>query len=167
MSDDRSQLHQNSNKTWFDKIVQKITGEPSNLEELESLINDAEQRDVIDPQTKEMIKGVLEVSEKKVRDIMIPRSQMVTIDINQPAEEFLPLILKSAHSRFPVVNEDKDHVLGILLAKDLLPFAFDENSGPLALQSVMRKAIVIPETKRVDNLLLIPRRALSHGHSGR
>lgn len=159
MSDDRSQSSNGSanNKGWFKrtthKLVQKITGEPKNLEDLENVIDDAEERDVIDPQTKEMIKGVLEVSEQKVRDIMIPRSQMVTIDISQDVDEFLPTILKSAHSRFPVVNEDKDHIEGILLAKDLLPYAFDKDIKELKLKAMLRKAIVVPETKRVDSLL--------------
>lgn len=152
MSDDRSQSS-NGSTNWFHKVVQKIKGEPKNKEDLENVIDDAEQRDLIDPQTKEMIKGVLEVSEKKVRDIMIPRSQMVTIDINESIDAYLPMVLKSAHSRFPVVNEDKDHVEGILLAKDLLPFAFEKDINELSLKSILRKAIVVPETKRVDTLL--------------
>ena len=152
MSDDRSQSS-NGSTNWFHKVVQKIKGEPKNKEDLENVIDDAEQRDLIDPQTKEMIKGVLEVSEKKVRDIMIPRAQMVTIDINESIDAYLPMVLKSAHSRFPVVNEDKDHVEGILLAKDLLPFAFEKDINELSLKSILRKAIVVPETKRVDTLL--------------
>ena len=86
------------------------------------VIADAEERDLIDQDTKDMIEGVLEIAELRVRDIMIPRSQMVTIEKSQPVDEFLPVIIESGHSRFPVINEDKDHVEGILLAKDLLPF---------------------------------------------
>ena len=153
MSDDKSQSSNGSTKNWFQKLVQKITGEPKNKEDLETVIDEAQERDLIDPQTKEMIKGVLEVSEKKVRDIMIPRSQMVTIDINESIDQYLPMVLQSAHSRFPVVNEDKDHVEGILLAKDLLPFAFEKDINELTLESILRKAIVVPETKRVDALL--------------
>jgi magnesium and cobalt transporter len=83
---------------------------------------------------------------------MIPRAQMVTIDRSQKVEEFLPILLKSAHSRFPVINEDKDHVEGILLAKDLLPYAFAQDKD-FTLKSILRKATIIPEGKRVDSLL--------------
>lgn len=153
MSDDKSQTPNGASKSWFQKVAQKIKGEPKNKEELENVIDDAQERALIDPQTKEMIKGVLEVSEKKVRDIMIPRSQMITIDINASSDDYLPMVLKSAHSRFPVVNEDKDHVEGILLAKDLLPFVFENDLVDLNLKSILRKAIIVPETKRVDTLL--------------
>ena len=113
-----------SNKGWLDKIVQSFTGEPKNKEELFEVITEAQQREVIDPETREMLAGVMEVSEMRVRDIMIPRAQMITIDIDQSVEQFLPLMLDSAHSRFPVISEDKDHIEGILLAKDLLEYAF-------------------------------------------
>lgn len=81
------------------------------------MIQDAEDRDLIDNDTREMIEGVLDVAELKVRDIMIPRSQMVTIDIHQGVDEFLPIVIDSQHSRYPVVTDNKDHVEGILLAK--------------------------------------------------
>ena len=103
------------NKGWIEKIVQSFTGEPKNKEELFGVITDAEQREVINPETKAMIEGVMEVSEMRVREIMIPRAQMRTIEIDQNVEEFLPILLDSAHSRFPVINEDKDHIEGILL----------------------------------------------------
>lgn len=154
MSDEKSPSTNGSAKRgWFERIMSLFQGEPKNREQLVDVIQDAEQRDLIDPQTKEMIQGVLEVSDKKVRDIMIPRAQMVTIDRAQSVEEFLPILLKSAHSRFPVINEDKDHVEGILLAKDLLPFAFDQENKEFNLKDILRKATIIPEGKRVDSLL--------------
>jgi len=100
-----------------------------------------------------MIEGVLGVSEMRVRDIMIPRSQMVTLDINMSLEEFLPKILESAHSRFPVVNDDKDHVEGILLAKDLLSYGFNRTDEEFSLSDIIRPAIIIPESKKVEPLL--------------
>ena len=101
-----------------------------------------------------MIEGVIGVNEMRVRDIMIPRAQMVTIDIDQPVEEFLPVMLDSAHSRFPVINEDKDHIEGILLAKDLLRYAFINNDDQaFHLRDVLRPAVIVPESKRVDVLL--------------
>ena len=97
--------------------MQVLTPEPKNKDQLVDILNDAQERDLINPETQQMIKGVLDVSEMRVRDIMIPRSQMVTIDINHSLEEFLPIILESGHSRFPVVNEDIDHVDGIFISK--------------------------------------------------
>ncbi|XOV77778.1 MAG: HlyC/CorC family transporter [Aestuariibacter sp.] len=141
-----------SGKSWLDKIVQTFTGEPKSVEELVEVINEAELQEVIDPGTREMIEGVLEVGEMRVRDIMIPRAQMVTIDIDQNVEQFLPIVLSTAHSRFPVVNENKDHVEGILLAKDLLKFSFGE-TAEFSLKDIIRPAVIVPESKRVDVLL--------------
>ncbi len=141
-----------ANKGWIEKIVQSFTGEPKNKEELFEVITDAEQREVINPQTKAMIEGVMEVSEMRVREIMIPRAQMRTIDIEQTVEQFLSILLDSAHSRFPVINEDKDHIEGILLAKDLLKYAFVPEKK-FALKNILRPAVIVPESKRVDVLL--------------
>lgn len=141
-----------SSKGWIDKIVQTFTGEPQSREELVDVIAEAEQKDVIDPATKEMLEGVMEVSEMRVRDIMIPRAQMVTIEISQTVEEFLPIVLDTAHSRFPVVTDDKDHVEGILLAKDLLKKAFEPDAD-VQLMDIIRPAVIVPESKRVDALL--------------
>ncbi|HCV04980.1 MAG TPA: magnesium/cobalt efflux protein, partial [Pseudoalteromonas sp.] len=105
------------------------------------------------PETKEMIEGVLGVSELKVRDIMIPRSQMVTLEVDTPLEELLPMMVDSTHSRFPVVCEDKDHVEGILLAKDLLPLILNKDEQLPSLRDYLRPAVVVPESKRVDTLL--------------
>lgn len=141
-----------SGKSWLEKIIQTFTGEPKSREELVEVINEAELQEVIDPGTREMIHGVLEVAEMRVRDIMIPRAQMVTIDINQTVSEFLPLVLETAHSRFPVVSENKDHVEGILLAKDLLKYAFGEVQQ-FELKDILRPVVIVPESKRVDVLL--------------
>ena len=124
-NDDNPHSSNGSAKGWLEKLIQTFIGEPQNREELAEIISEAEQKDVIDPDTRNMIEGVLGVSEMRVREIMIPRSQMVTVDINQSVDSSLPIILESAHSRFPVVSEDKDHVEGVLLAKDLLRKAFE------------------------------------------
>lgn len=141
-----------SNKGWLANVLTSFKGEPKNKEELSELISDAQQRELIDPQTKEMIEGVMEVSEMRVRDIMIPRAQMFTIDVEQSVDEFLPMMLDSAHSRFPVISEDKDHIEGILLAKDLLAYAFNDEKT-FSLKENLREAIIVPESKRVDVLL--------------
>ncbi|MEW6992478.1 HlyC/CorC family transporter [Colwelliaceae bacterium 6441] len=142
-----------SNKNFLNKIIQVFTGEPKNKEELVEVLNDAEDRDLIKPETKQMIEGVLEVSDMRVRDIMIPRSQMVTLDINTPLKDAIPQIVDSGHSRFPVVNEDIDHIEGILLAKDLLTYAFNENEQTCTFADVIRPAIIVPESKKVEPLL--------------
>lgn len=130
MSDDKPHPSSGSStKSLLDKVIQVFTGEPKNKEELVEVLNDAEDRELIKPETKQMIEGVLEVSEIHVRDIMVPRSQMVTIDIEHSLDEFLPTIIDSGHSRFPIVKEDIDHIEGILLAKDLLAFGFNQQDG--------------------------------------
>ncbi|NMP31198.1 CBS domain-containing protein [Thalassotalea sp. M1531] len=154
MSEDNPHSSNGSqSKSFIDKIVQAFTGEPKNKHELVNVINDAEDRELIKPETKQMIEGVLEVSEMRVRDIMIPRSQIVTLDINQPLEDFLPTILESAHSRFPVVNDEIDNVEGILLAKDLLAYAFKNGEESFTLSDLIRPAMIIPESKKVEPLL--------------
>ncbi|QPG04672.1 CNNM family magnesium/cobalt transport protein CorC [Salinimonas marina] len=153
MSDDNPHsTNGSSSKSWLDKLKLTFSGEPQSKKELVEVITEAEQREVIDPQTREMIEGVIGVNEMRVRDIMIPRTQMTTIDIDQKVEEFLPIMLESAHSRFPVISEDKDHIEGILLAKDLLAYMFNTEKEFL-LRAVLRPAVIVPESKRVDVLL--------------
>ncbi|MFU8784775.1 CNNM family magnesium/cobalt transport protein CorC [Aliidiomarina sp.] len=154
MNDDKPHPGNGSpRRTWAQKLLQAFNGEPTSREELVDMIQDAEYRDLIDLDTKEMIEGVLDVAELKVRDIMIPRSQMVTIDKNQSVEEFLPTVIQTQHSRYPVVSDNKDHIEGILLAKDLLSFGFNLVDEPFSLDQVMRPAVIVPESKRVDALL--------------
>ena len=159
MSDDNPHQNNGSNKKSFlNRIIQLFSPGPKNKNDLVNVLTGAQGRELINPETKLMIEGVLEVSEMRVRDIMIPRSQMVTIDRNQTLEEFLPIILESGHSRFPVVNEDIDHVDGILLAKDLLAFSFNASGlntskDEFSLTDIIRPAIIVPESKKVEPLL--------------
>lgn len=140
-------------KSWLSKLSHLFQGEPKDKEELVEVIQDAEERDLIDLGTKSMLEGVLSVAEMKVRDIMLPRSQMVTIDRSAGVKEILPIVIESAHSRFPIINEDKDHIEGILLAKDLLPYGFKGDCDDFSIDQIIRPAVVIPESKRVDKLL--------------
>ncbi|MGB1199539.1 MAG: HlyC/CorC family transporter [Thalassotalea sp.] len=154
MSDDNPHSSNgSSNKSFLTKIWQLFTGEPNNKDALVEVLNDAEDRELIKPETKLMIEGVLEVSDMRVRDIMIPRSQMVTIDITDSFEESLPVIIDSGHSRFPVIKEDLDHIEGILLAKDLLAYGFNQQDEKFTLEQVIRPAIIVPESKKVEPLL--------------
>ncbi|OTA18742.1 magnesium and cobalt efflux protein [Xenorhabdus beddingii] len=154
MSDD----HPSSNdspgpkKGFFALLNQLFHGEPKNRDDLVELIRDSEQNDLIDPDTREMLEGVMDIADQRVRDIMIPRSQIVTLKRNQSLDECLDVIIDSAHSRFPVISEDKDHIEGILMAKDLLPF-MRTNAEPFSIDKVLRQAVVVPESKRVDRLL--------------
>ncbi|MBW8190709.1 CNNM family magnesium/cobalt transport protein CorC [Neiella marina] len=154
MSDDNPHSSSGSApKGWLEKLGQIFHAEPKNQQELIEIIKDAQSNGLFDTDIAQMIEGVLEVDDLRVRDIMIPRSQMVTVELSQTVAEFMPTVLESAHSRFPVISEDKDHIEGILLAKDLLPYAFDRNDKPFSLEDVLRPAVVVPESKRVDVML--------------
>lgn len=151
-----SEAHSPSEQTkpgLLDKIGNLFQAEPKNQTELLDVINAAKKRQLIDQKTKEMIKGVLDVSKLRVRDIMIPRSQMVTLGLHQTVQQFLPILIDSAHSRFPVITEDKDHIVGLLLAKDLIRYGFSSDAHEFKIEDILRKAVVVPESKRLDSLL--------------
>lgn len=137
----------------LDKIGNLFQSEPQSQTELLEMIDSAKKRELIDQKTKEMIKGVLDVSKLRVRDIMIPRSQMVTLGLQQSVKEFLPILIDSAHSRFPVITEDKDHIVGLLLAKDLIKYGFSDEANEFKIEDILRQAVVVPESKRLDTLL--------------
>jgi magnesium and cobalt transporter len=155
MSDDHSQSNDSPSpkKGFFTFILNQLFhGEPKNRNDLLDLIRDSEQNELIDPDTRDMLEGVMDIAEQRVRDIMIPRSQIVTLKNNQSLEECLDVIIESAHSRFPVISEDKDHIEGILMAKDLLPFMLGDAKA-FSMDKVLRPAVVVPESKRVDRML--------------
>jgi magnesium and cobalt transporter len=155
MSDDNSSSNDSPSpeKGFFTLILSQLFhGEPKNRGDLVELIRDSEQNDLIDPDTRDMLEGVMDIAEQRVRDIMIPRSQMVTLKCNQQLETCLDVIVESAHSRFPVISEDKDHIEGILMAKDLLPFMRND-SEPFSINKVLRPVVVVPESRRVDRML--------------
>lgn len=118
------------------------------------MLRDAQQRDLLDRDSLDMIEGVLQVSEMQVRDIMIPRAQMHVVDANKSPDEFLQHVIDEAHSRYPMIDGDKDKVIGILLAKDLLRFfQRREKKSDFDLDDILRPAVFIPESKRLDVLL--------------
>ena len=135
----------------FKRVMRAIKGEPWSREEIQDLLQQAES--VFDPQEQDMLTGVLEVAETQVRDVMVPRSQMVVIERDQSLDDMLGVIIESGHSRFPVIGEDRDEVLGILLAKDLLRHFNDEAASTLHIEKYLRTAAVIPESKRLNALL--------------
>ncbi|MEE4217428.1 MAG: transporter associated domain-containing protein [Xanthomonadales bacterium] len=148
-------------KTWVEKIGQAFSQQPRNRDDLLEVLKEACVDGIVDADALAMMEGAVEVSETQVRDAMIPRSQMVVVHADSPLEEFLPQIVESGHSRFPVIGEDKDEVVGILLAKDLLPHVAP-GGKPIDLATCIRPAVVIPESKRLNVLLRDFR--VSHNH---
>lgn len=153
MNEDNSQSSEGpSRKTFFERLGQIFQGEPKDRQELVDVFRDSEQNALIDEETRGMLEGVMQISEMRIRDIMIPRSQMVTIERSQPLEEIISIIIDAQHSRYPVISDDKDHVEGILLAKDLLRY-LRPDSDEFDMDKVLRPADLVPESKRVDRLL--------------
>jgi magnesium and cobalt transporter len=144
----------------FKRIKRAVKGEPWSRDEIQDLIHQSELD--IDSDEKSMLSGVLEVSETQVREVMVPRSQMVVIDIGENFDDILKVIIESGHSRFPVIGEDRDEVLGVLLAKDLLRYFGSDDSDDVPLLKMLRPASVIPESKRLNALLKEFRQ--SHNH---
>lgn len=137
--------------SWFRRLIGG--GEPRDREELVAELREAGERGLIDADALSMIEGVLEVADLQVRDIMVPRSQMVLVERDDPPEDLLPVIVESGHSRFPVIGEDRDQVIGILLAKDLLRHFGEDGAGEFDMREVLRPAVFVPESKRVNVLL--------------
>ena len=135
---------------WLDRLSALLLREPEDREQLVQLLHSAYENSLLDADALSMIEGVLQVSEMQVRDIMIPRSQMDVIDITDPPEKFIPHVIETAHSRFPVIDENKDDVIGILLAKDLLRYYAGEDFD---VRDMLRPAVFIPEAKRLNVLL--------------
>ncbi len=135
----------------FKRVIRAIKGEPWSREEIHDLLQQAES--VFDPEEQEMLSGVIEVAETQVREVMVPRSQMVVIERDHSLDVMLELIILSGHSRFPVIGEDKDDVLGVLLAKDLLRFFGNSSADGPQIEKLVRPVSVIPESKRLNALL--------------
>ena len=151
MNTDRSS-HTAAQRSWFERLSQALLGEPQDREQLIELLRDAEQRGLLDADALAMIEGVLQTSELRVRDIMVPRAQMVVVERDAPLEKSLKEISDSGHSRFPVIGETRDEVVGILLAKDLLPF-WVKRTNEFNIRDVLRPVVFIPESKRLNVLL--------------
>jgi magnesium and cobalt transporter len=151
MSEDPSS-NGSGRKSWVEKLGKAFSNVPRNREELEAMLQELREQGIVDPDALAMMLGALDVSEQQVRDAMIPRSQMVVVPADEDLESFLPRIIDSGHSRFPVIGEDLDGVLGILLAKDLLPHVASKGEN-FDLKVAMRPAMLIPESKRLNMLL--------------
>jgi magnesium and cobalt transporter len=140
-----------SNKpTLMERLSMMLLREPEDREQLITLLHSAYERNLLDADALSMMEGVIQVSEQQVREIMIPRAQMDVIDISQPPEQFIPFVIEAAHSRFPVTDGDKDNIIGILLAKDLLRYYAGEEFN---VRDMLRPAVFVPESKRLNVLL--------------
>ena len=151
-----------TSKSWLERLSQALGSEPSSRSELIDLLRASQERELIDADALKIIEGALTVADKQVREIMIPRSQVVFIKAEQKPSEFLPVVIGSGHSRFPVIGEGEDEILGILLAKDLLPLALNDRENSFQLKSSLRSHASIPESKRLDVLLQEFRAARNH-----
>jgi len=136
--------------------------DPKSRDELLDTLRDAQTNDIIDIDALAMIEGVLQVSEMQVRDVMIPRSQMIVLDRDMSMQEVLPMVVDAAHSRYPVVGDNRDEVIGILLAKDLLPYFQLGSEDKFNLRDILRPAAFIPESKRLNVLLKEFRASRNH-----
>jgi magnesium and cobalt transporter len=152
MSDD-SPSSQPTQRSWLDRLIQSFSNnEPRSREELLEIIKEAANNKLVDQEALNIIEGALDVADLQVREIMVPRSQMVVIKSEETAEEFLPKVIESGHSRFPVIGDSLDDIRGVLLAKDLLPLVLN-GTKDFSLTSILRPANIIPESKRLNILL--------------
>jgi len=137
-------------RSLLERLTAFIFREPENREQLLELLSDAHARNLLDADALSMIEGVLQVSELRARDLMIPRAKMDVIDIDEPVESWMPHVIETGHSRFPVIEGSRDHVIGILLAKDLLRYYTEHE---LDARAMLRPAVFIPESKPLNVLL--------------
>lgn len=141
-----------ADSSWVERLSHFFSGEPKDRSELLEILRDAQKRHIIDRDALTMIQGVLMVSELRVRDIMVPRAQMEVVHQDASLAEVFPIVIDTHHSRFPVVGEDRSQVVGILLAKDLLPYALRQNLQ-VPVKKLMRQALFVPESKRLNVML--------------
>lgn len=148
-----------SSKSLLDRVMGLVRREPEDREGIKAVLEAAHDRELIDAESYSMIKGALAVSERTVADIMVPRARMDLLDIAQPLPQLLAIVIETAHSRFPVYEDDRDNIIGILLAKDLLRCMLEPG---IEIRSLVRPAVFIPEAKRLNVLLRDFRASRNH-----
>lgn len=155
MSDDNHSSHHHPEKherSWLDKLLHAFSDEPKSRDELLEIIKEAAENKVLDQDALSIIEGALDVSSLQAREIMVPRSQIISVRADDSPQEYLPQVIESGHSRFPVIGESLDDVKGILLAKDLLPLTLN-GTEDFNLENILRPATIVPESKRLNVLL--------------
>src|SRR5687767_1720154 len=143
-------MNETSKPSLLERLSSLLLREPEDRDQLIALLHGAFERRLLDAEALSMIEGVLQVSETQVRDVMIPRSQMDMLDVAESPEKFIPFVIETAHSRFPIFEDNRDNVIGILLAKDLLRFYAEEEFN---VREMLRPAVFVPEAKRLNVLL--------------
>ncbi|WP_298138924.1 HlyC/CorC family transporter [Acidiferrobacter sp.] len=149
-------------RSFLDRLGYVLWGAPEDRDALRETLRDAQERGLIGSDALDMIEGVFQVAEMRVRDIMVPRAQMDVIDREESPEGYLPRVIETGHSRFPVIDGDKDKVVGILLAKDLLRYFHNEQRASFNVYDLLRPAVFVPESKRLDVLLRDFRSSRNH-----
>lgn len=155
MNEDQQNDSHSSKPSWLEKITKSFTqsSEPESSRDLKELLRGAHDRGLCDAEALSIMEGALQVGDMHVREIMVPRSQMTCIKAALPPSDILPVIIESQHSRFPVLGEGKDEVLGILLAKDFLPYLANDNLDRFIIKDILRPVNFVPESKRLNTLL--------------
>jgi len=148
--------------SWRDWLSQTVLGKARNREKLVSVLREAQRHGLFDADAQGMIEGVLQVAEMQARDIMIPRSQMVVVSRDDSPAELIPVAIQSGHSRFPVVGDSRDEVIGVLLAKDLLRYSSRSEQEQISVREILRPAVFVPESKRLNVLLKEFRASRNH-----
>ena len=149
-------------QSWLARLFRMASNGPQSRQQLIEILHESQRHHLLDTDALTMIEGVLEVAEMQVRDIMIPRSQMIVVERDATLEEILPVITESAHSRFPVIGDNKDEVVGILLAKDLLSYFLGGDDAAFNMRDILRPAAFIPDSKRLNVLLKEFRASRNH-----
>ncbi|NOQ13647.1 MAG: CBS domain-containing protein [Methyloprofundus sp.] len=160
MADEVADSNKPPQKSWIERIGQIMGSEPQDREDLLSILREAEEKHLVDKYALKMLEGVLQVSEQRARDVMVPRKKMIVLKKDASLEEVYPIVIEFGHSRFPVISEDKSAVVGVLLAKDLLAHALDRKA--IKVKELMRTVTVVPESKRLNVLLKEFRENRSH-----
>lgn len=153
MSEQNNDSKLNKSRSWLERFLALISREPQNRIQLMEILREAETRDVLSGEMLGMMERILQVSDMQVREVMVPKAQMVVIPKNSKLDKILPIVIESGHSRFPVVDSHGRDVIGILLAKDLLRYGYHHDSADFNVNQIIRSAIFTPQSKRLDILL--------------
>lgn len=155
---DKSDIPEDNNggpksRSWIERLATIFSSEPKNQEHLMDVLRDAQDKNILSSEMLEMIERIMQVSEMQVREVMIPKTQMVVIKRSDSLEDILPVVIESGHSRFPVMDEENKEVVGMLLAKDLLKYYLDTSSNEFIIQDLIRPTSFTSQSKRLDILL--------------
>lgn len=143
----------NRERSWLERLSALLAGEPQNREQLMEVLRDAEERHILSTEMLGMIERILQVSDMQVREVMVPKSQMVVIDKDFSLEKILPIVIESGHSRFPVFDSKGETIIGVMLAKDLLKFFYNREKNPFNILNILRTPMFTPQSKRLEVLL--------------